>query len=73
MAGLVPFRNICAIFNCIAFKLLLWFNFATSYTRKPLSVSLKTALDLNICSIYFEADEGILFRNFQILVFGFHI
>ncbi len=36
MAGFVPFRNICAIFNCIAFKLILCFNSATSYTRKTL-------------------------------------
>ncbi len=40
MAGFVPFRNICADMNCIAFKLILCFNSATSYTRKPLAVSV---------------------------------
>ena len=37
MAGFVPFRNICANMNCIAFKLILCFNSATSYTRKTLA------------------------------------
>ena len=40
MAGFVPFRNICADMNCIAFKLILFFNSATSYTRKPLPAML---------------------------------
>ena len=44
MAGFVPFRNICADINCIAFKLILCFNSATSYTRKTLCASLKITI-----------------------------
>ena len=47
MAEFVPFRNICADINCIAFKLILCFNSATSYTRKTLSATLKTT-NLNV-------------------------
>jgi hypothetical protein len=46
MAGFVPFRNICAIMNCIAFKLILFFNSATSYTRKTLcEIVIITVID----------------------------
>ena len=44
MAVLVPLRNICAIFNCIAFKLILCFNSATSYTRKTLCPMLRFSI-----------------------------
>lgn len=37
----MPFRNIFADMNCISFKLLLRFNSATSYTRKPLPAILR--------------------------------
>ena len=53
MAGFVPFRNICAIFNCIAFKLILCFNYATSYTRKPLATILKL-IDAYVIWIYIK-------------------
>ena len=49
MAGFVPFRNICAIFNCIAFKLILCFNSATSYTRKTLAVIATATFQNEIC------------------------
>lgn len=49
MAGFVPFRNICTDMNCIAFKLILCFNFATSYTRKTLAVI--TMINLRIQKI----------------------
>lgn len=39
MAGFVPFKNICADINCIAFKLILCLNSATSYIGKTLATS----------------------------------
>ena len=75
MVGFVPFRNICAIFNCITFKLISCFNSTTSYTRKTLVAiavrthEVKEELDEEKGNIFFEKDHQDKIEKFKILIF----
>lgn len=63
MAGLVPLRNISADMNCIAFKLILCFNSATSYTRKTL-----VAMLANFFMALFTVVFSYIFIHFCIII-----
>jgi len=68
MAVLVLFINICAIFNCIAFKLILFFNSATSHTRKTLCAS---ATDLHLIKLHrIRENKNHPTHHYQLQVYG---